>query len=158
MSAANAAADAAADAAANTAANAAADLDSRFPRCGKRFCSGIGEVGAGMLRRRDLERVSQVAAAEAATTAAKSSCLAAWAEVGRVMRRADVAEARATAAEAATATAIARAVAAEEELQRRHDAARWRAERSSAVAAATPSTPRWLLHSPRTPPAAPSAH
>ncbi len=115
----------------------------------KMFCSGLSEPGWQVLRRRDLERQAQVAAAEAATAAAQAATAtaetataAAQAAEAATLARCLHAEGQwlamkshAEAAEAATATAL-------DELNRIRDAIHDRAARYASV---TPSTPPELL-------------
>ena len=84
--AATAAAQAAAQQAASTTTSGANAVDEdRYPRCQKRFCAGIGNTGARMLRERDdrrvqeiLEAKAEIAAAEEATASARRSEENAW--------------------------------------------------------------------------------
>jgi hypothetical protein len=67
----------------------------RWPKCGKRVCSGVGESGQKLLRQRDEARCEEIKAvkyfaemAEQATKAARASELCAWKTAAATMQRA----------------------------------------------------------------------
>ena len=102
----------------------------RWPKCGKRVCSGVTESGQKHLRRRDEARCEEIKAvkafagmAEEATKAARRSELCAWKSAAAAMQR---------------------AMDAEEQLERLQAENRQRAA-AAAAAAAAPHTPPSLL-------------
>ena len=138
-------------AAAAAAADATADARTAGPYsrpCTQHDCSGVSRASQNMLRRRDAARVGQIEAAEAATAKAEAATAKAEAATAAAETRAAAAEAALDKLRETLSATESVAIEALGELQQRRDAARWRAERSSAramaeiAAAAAMATPR----------------